>query len=212
MSSSSSSALTIACHQRVAEIDAAHLGIGAHLAGSPSAMMRPWCSTAIFCAIENTTSMSCSVNSSVSPRSRGDAFEQRDRLVRLARRHAGGRLVEQQDLGIARQRDAELELLLVAVGQRAGDCPRLAGKADRGEQRLGFVAIELVRARPEIRPRPRWTRKAACTFSNTVSLGKMLVRWNERPMPMRQILMRRHAGDVAAVDDDTGRRSAADGR
>src|SRR5688572_11863455 len=27
---------------------------------------------------------------------------------------------------------------------------------------------------------------AACTFSNTVSLGKMFVRWNERPIPSRQ--------------------------
>src|SRR5690242_1455070 len=37
-------------------------------------------------------------------------------------------------------------------------------------------------------PCPRWIRKAACTFSSTVSLGKMLVRWNERPRPMPQIL------------------------
>src|SRR5581483_9467849 len=29
--------------------------------------------------------------------------------------------------------------------------------------------------------------KAACTFSNTVSLAKMLVRWKERPMPIRQM-------------------------
>src|SRR5215207_424629 len=29
--------------------------------------------------------------------------------------------------------------------------------------------------------------KAACTFSNTVSLGKMLGRWNERPMPILQM-------------------------
>src|SRR5262245_36032973 len=28
---------------------------------------------------------------------------------------------------------------------------------------------------------------AACTFSNTVSFGKILVRWNERPMPIRQM-------------------------
>src|SRR5687768_2070645 len=27
--------------------------------------------------------------------------------------------------------------------------------------------------------------KAACTFSNTVSFGKMLVRWNDRPIPSR---------------------------
>ena len=65
-------------HQLLAEIDAAHLGVGAHLGRVASAIRRPWCSTAIFWAIENTTSMSCSVNSSVSPRSRGDALEQRD--------------------------------------------------------------------------------------------------------------------------------------
>src|SRR3954452_7494269 len=29
--------------------------------------------------------------------------------------------------------------------------------------------------------------KAACKFSNTVSFGKMLVRWNDRPKPMRQV-------------------------
>jgi hypothetical protein len=33
-------------------------------------MTRPWWSTVIFCAMEKTTSMSCSVKSSVSPRSR----------------------------------------------------------------------------------------------------------------------------------------------
>src|SRR3954447_7408768 len=28
---------------------------------------------------------------------------------------------------------------------------------------------------------------AACKFSNTVSFGKMLVRWNDRPRPIRQV-------------------------
>src|SRR6476660_1567727 len=28
---------------------------------------------------------------------------------------------------------------------------------------------------------------AACKYSNTVSFGKMLVRWNDRPSPMRQV-------------------------
>jgi hypothetical protein len=36
-------------------------------------------------------------------------------------------------------------------------------------------------------PLPRSAIIAACTFWNTVSLGKILIRWNERPMPMRQI-------------------------
>src|SRR5262249_51229418 len=39
----------------------------------------------------------------------------------------------------------------------------------------------------KFRPSPRWASSAACTFSNTVSFGKMLVRWNERPMPSRQM-------------------------
>src|SRR5262245_52132742 len=36
------------------------------------------------------------------------------------------------------------------------------------------------------RPRPRCAINAACTFSNTVSFGKMLVRWNDRPTPSAQ--------------------------
>ena len=59
-------------------------------------MISPWCSTAMRSAMPNTTSMSCSVNSSVSPRaftmSRTEAMVSRG----LLRRHAGGRLVEQQ--------------------------------------------------------------------------------------------------------------------
>src|SRR6185312_8268243 len=39
----------------------------------------------------------------------------------------------------------------------------------------------------KFRPWPRCASRAACTFSNTVSFGKMLVRWNERPMPMPQM-------------------------
>src|SRR6185312_3467160 len=37
-------------------------------------------------------------------------------------------------------------------------------------------------------PWPRWASRAARTFSSTVSFGKILVCWNERPSPMPQIL------------------------
>ena len=37
-------------------------------------------------------------------------------------------------------------------------------------------------------PWPRWASRAARTFSSTVSFGKILVRWNERPSPIPQIL------------------------
>src|SRR5262249_6601725 len=38
----------------------------------------------------------------------------------------------------------------------------------------------------KFQPRRRWERNAACTFWYTVRRGKMLVRWNERPIPRRQ--------------------------
>ena len=78
-----------------------------------------------------------------------------DRLVRLAGRHAGGRLVEQQQLRVAGQREAQLELLLVAVAQA---CRRACGawsrKPDLAQQRFGLVAIERLGARPEIAAAP----------------------------------------------------------
>src|SRR6266478_4507147 len=37
-----------------------------------------------------------------------------------------------------------------------------------------------------LKPRPRWDTYAAWMFSYTVRRGKMLVRWNDRPMPRRQ--------------------------
>src|SRR3569623_1338909 len=75
--------------------------------------------------------------------------QQRDRLVRLARRHPGCRLVEQQDLGIAGQREAKLELLLVAVRERAGDRLCLLGEADREQQGQTLLAAQRLGASPE---------------------------------------------------------------
>src|SRR6185437_11656562 len=64
----------------------------------------------------------------------GDLFEEADRLVRLGRRHARGRLVEQQHLRVAGEREAELELLLVAIAERSGDGMLLAAEPDLTEQ------------------------------------------------------------------------------
>jgi hypothetical protein len=46
------------------------------------------------------------------------------RLPRLARRHPRGRLVEEQDLRLQSQGDAELELLLDRRGERKPDSSR----------------------------------------------------------------------------------------
>src|SRR5437870_13835078 len=80
----------------------------------------------------------------------GGAFDERDRLVGFAGGHARGRLVEQENLRVARKRNSELELFLIAVGERPGGRSRLAGKSDRAEQPLALVAAQGLRARPEI--------------------------------------------------------------
>ena len=178
--------------------------------GAPSAISRPWCSTAIFCAIENTTSMSCSVNSRVSPRSATMRWSRRMVSRVSRRRHAGGGLVEQQQLRIAGQCDAQLELLLVAVGQRAADRVGLVGEARASRGCASSRRGKGRRRGPRnSRLAPRCAISAACTFSKTVSLGKMLVRWNDRPMPRRQmrcgaapVMSRPSKRDAAAVGAD----------
>ena len=102
------------------------------------------------CAVENTTPMSCSVKSSVSPRSVAMRRKQRHRVARLGRRHAGGRLVEQQQLGPAGEGDAELELLLVAVRQRAAGERSLVEQVDVAQQGLRLVAEQVFGARPQV--------------------------------------------------------------
>ena len=67
---------------------------------------------------------------------------------------------------------ADTEALLESIGL-VGQAGEVSGFLSHGDQKFG--------------PWPRWIRKAACTFSSTVSLGKMLVRWNERPMPRPQM-------------------------
>src|SRR4029077_10414495 len=84
----------------------------------------------------------------------GDAFEQLDGLAGLCGRDSGGGLVEQQEFGVARERDAKLDLFLVAVREHAPGDVGLAAEPERGDQGVGLVAVEGVRARPEIRAAP----------------------------------------------------------
>src|SRR4029077_11564312 len=120
--------------------------------------------------------------------------DQRHRLMGFARRHACGWLVEQKDLGIARERDAELELLLVAVGQRAGGRQRLFGETDRGEQRLGFAMTEPVRAGPEVRSLTAMSKKSCAHVLEHVELRKDIGALERAPEPHTADLVRRHAG------------------
>src|SRR6516164_667549 len=72
---------------------------------------------------------------------------ERHQLVALARRHAGGRLVHQQQPWPVRERDRKLDALDVAVREHARRARRLLGHADAREQRVG-LGDELRSCRP----------------------------------------------------------------
>ena len=61
--------------------------------------------------------MSCSISRIESPRSVAQPLHQLAQLLGLLRVHPGRRLVEQQQLGVGRQRTRDLEAALIAVGQ-----------------------------------------------------------------------------------------------
>ena len=57
-------------------------------------------------------------------------------VVGLGCAHARGRLVEAQELRLGGQRDADLEVALLAVREVGGELVRLVAQADRFEHRL----------------------------------------------------------------------------
>ncbi len=132
--------------------------------------------------------MSCSVKSSVSPRSRGDPLDaagsSRASRSPTCRRSA-------RPAAAARARWPARSPARAASGRRGTESRSSRRRARAGRARPAAPPSPRDRgARPgstDCRPRPRWDRKAACTFSCTVSFGKMLVRWNERPIPSRQM-------------------------
>ena len=92
--------------------------------------------------------MSCSVKSTPMPRSRAMPAVSCISWARSLRRHAGGRLVHQQQLGRAGERDGELHALDVAIGQLAAGPVGVGGHADALEQRQRLLAIEAGRVGP----------------------------------------------------------------
>ena len=122
------------------------------------------------------------------------------------------RLVEQQHLGLAGERHGDLELALLAMRERAGEPACRAAQTDslqawRVPCRPEAPSLRLPAGRGAAAP-----RLTACTarrtFSSTGEVGKMLVRWNERPTPALVIRQVGSPADVAAVELDAARRSA----
>ena len=72
--------------------------VRAHLRGAPSAIFSPWSSTVMWSETFMTTFMSCSISRTEMPCSARSVLHQLAQLLGLLRVHAGGRLVEQQQL------------------------------------------------------------------------------------------------------------------
>ncbi len=81
----------------------------------PSASTAPDCSTVTRSASEPTTCMLWSTSTTVRPA--GDPLDQGDGAVDVLDAHAGRRLVEEQQAGVEREGEGELEGPLLAVGE-----------------------------------------------------------------------------------------------
>ena len=117
----------------------------------------------------NTTSIECSVNSTEIAALHHQPLDQRDQLVALARRHAGGRLIHQQQARLVGERDGKLDALDVAIGELAARPVGGVAHADLLEQLERAIAMQLAppAARAD-RSRAACEISAICTFSMTV--------------------------------------------
>ena len=105
--------------------------------------------------------------------------------------HSGGRLVEQQQLGLARERARDLDMALAAVGQILRVCAGELGHADSLERALGGGASGPLSARArvttsQLESAPRWTARVAApiiTFASTVIDSSSRTVWNVRAIP-----------------------------
>ena len=131
----------------------------------------------------------------------------------LARRHAGGRLVEQQHLGLEAERHGDLDQALPAIGELATGRSASSARPRRLEQRIGLlddgamapggphqIAGDAARAR----------QIASVTFSSTLRPAEQRVDLKgagEAALDPRRL---RQRGDVGAVEQDApGARRAA---
>ena len=77
---------------------------------------------------------------------RRDAADQGHGVMGLGRAHACRRLVQAEQLRLGRQRDADLQMALLAVGQVGRQLVLLAAQADRLQHRFGALDEVAIRA------------------------------------------------------------------
>ena len=144
--------------------------------------------------------MSCSTISTGTLR--GDVLHQVGDALAFRRREPGERLVEQQHLRLGAERDAEIDQPLAAIGKVAAFGLLDPFEPEEADQ-LGGLGVNLriaVDVAPDIEARRDAAPAATGAGSRrSTELRNRLVIWNERAMPCRQMLVRRQAVDIAAV-------------
>lgn len=136
--------------EALAEIDRLHLRIAAHLGRRPLGDQRP--------SIQHDDAVGTLEHHVhvVLGEEHADRLFARNlsrephQIDTLARRHAGGRLVHQEQLWLVGERHRKLEPLEVAVSQLAARTIRVTTHADQLEQPPSFAAFELRRRAEQI--------------------------------------------------------------
>ena len=103
-----------------------------------------------------------------------------EQALRQRRVHAGHRLVEHDDLGVAHQCAGHLEELALSAGERAGEVVLLGVELEPGEQVDGLLGVRLLLRppRPGMSARrklsPRWPWAPSSMFSQHGQPGQRL--------------------------------------
>ena len=134
---------------------------------------------------------------------RRDALEQLMQFELLARIQAGRGLVEQQQGRIGGQRAGNLDQPLMPVGKARDQFVGAGAKADEGQGRHRAL-VERVFAAWPIRVLPGRSAPIT-TFSSAVIERNSRMFWKVRPEPCGRALMRRHVGDIGAVEHHPAR-------
>ena len=163
-----------------------------------------------------TTSMSCSMNRTVTPSSRAQPLHVVEQPAPERRVDAGHRLVEQQQLRLRHQRPRELQQLALAAGERAGVVVgEVSSRLKSLEQLHGLLAHLLLARLDGARAgrsrcagfSPGWSGAASIMLSITGIAASAFVIWKVRTIPRRAISYGAVAEDLARPRSRTDPRS-----
>ena len=137
-----------------------------------------------------------------------DPLDQRDGAVDVLDAHAGGRLVEQQQPRVQRQRQGQLQGPLLPVRERAGEHPGPVGQADLVEQVHGAWAelAHLLLGAPEPVAEPGRRGQRELDVVDEGHLVEQAGDLERAGHAQVDDLLRAEPGDVAVAEVDRARR------